>query len=238
MFPRRPTDTGAQLTGVWGTAPDNVYVSVRSNFVLRWTGSWKHESQGIPAGATFRGVRGSDANDVYIYGGRIFRSAGDGVWTPVPIQDQLGDILSLWVAAPGDLWGVDTIKSVYHLKGGATNIQQTGAPGVPRGIWASGPTDIYVVTTEAIVHSRGDGRWTIQQTFGGQTGATAVWGAGPNAVFVGTFDGRILRSGGDGRWVSQTIDPAATAYRDVLAIWGTSPSNVYVATTTTVYRGR
>ena len=59
------------------------------------------------------------------------------------------------------------------------------------------------------------------------TGATqafyAVWGSGPNNIYVGSFGNTLLHSTGDGTWTPQTIPNLGIRH-----IWGSSASDVYL----------
>jgi hypothetical protein len=235
---RRITDTGARLTGAWGTGPDDVYVSVYQNFVLHWKGGqWQHEFRGIAAGTIFLGVWGRAADEVYALSGAVLRSSGDGLWTQVPIADQ-GSIQALWTAGPNDFWTIDNRGVVNHVKDGQRSIEKTAfTRGI--GIWGSGPSDIYALCIDGISHSRGDGKWTVEVRFDTMhLGGAGVWGAGSSDVSVVTQEGQLWRSRGDGQWWPEVIDPALASGNDVVGIWGADARNVYVATYSAVYHGR
>jgi hypothetical protein len=233
--PRIGTGTGATLTGVWGTAPNNVWVSVNANVILRWTGSWQRETLGIPAGAVFAGVSGTGPQEIYAHGGSLYRSTGDGLWARLDSPP----IFVLWARAPDDLWLSDAVGNLYRSRDRAATWprQAEEIPGRNfSGIWASGPDDVYVVSGEAIGHLRG-GVWVTEMRVNTMVVAfTSVWGAGPGDVFVGASDGQVYRSRGDGRWQPERVDPARQMR--IVGVWGTGPRNVYLATWGGIYHGR
>jgi hypothetical protein len=223
-----------QLTGVWGSAPNNVFVSAFANVVVRWDGSGNWQRFGFPAGETFDDVWGSGPNDVYAGGRRCFHWDGSS-WTMMP---DLGSPDRIWGTGPNDVWMLNGGAFVTHKRADGSWVkEQTGliAPGVA--IWNSGPNDAYALTAAELAHSTGDGRW-IPQTIDREAGDnfTAIWGSGPTDVYVTSNRGNLYRSTGDGRWYAEKVNPAAPTVR-IDAIWGSSRNNVYVVTWAGTFRG-
>src|SRR5882762_5535808 len=84
QWKRQTSDTGARLTGVWGSGPTDIYVAADSNFVMHSTGdgAWKHDN--FTAGTTFNGVWGSGPNDVYAFKGGYHHATGASMWSIKP----------------------------------------------------------------------------------------------------------------------------------------------------------
>ncbi|HEY6565365.1 MAG TPA: hypothetical protein VIY86_12760, partial [Pirellulaceae bacterium] len=104
--PRRPSTAG-RATGVWGSSPDNVYVSLFINLVLRWNGTdWERQTDGIPIGVTFNAVWGSGPNDIYIGDPSLYHSNGDGRWEGIRLPLTTGAFQSIWGSGPNDVWAL------------------------------------------------------------------------------------------------------------------------------------
>jgi hypothetical protein len=235
--------TGAILYGVWGSGPTDVYIAPYINTVLHSTGDggWDHEPQ--PAASTFYGVWGSGPNDIYVYGGGATHSTGGGVWQ-MPAQnitanaDQGIPVYWMWGSSSTDVYASGPGASVYHSKGDGSWTRAFTPSGLgPIGISGSGPTDVYVATQAIVYHWSGSGSWAPQMVpLGDNEVMNCIWVLSKNAIYAGTTRGHILRSGGDGRWVADSIDPSATSGL-VGAIWGTSPKNLYVGMSPSIYHG-
>lgn len=230
--------TAGRMTGVWGTAPDNVYFSLEINLVLRWNGKiFERQTDGVPIGSTFYATWGSGPTDVYVVGA-LFHSMGDGHWTYLSMPDTLGPILGIWGSGPNDVWAMGN-DSVYRKKAdGRWYLEPTGYRNGNLAIWGSGPTDVYIAHGGEILHTVGDGKWT-SQTFVPKSivdGAFYVWGSGPDDIYAGPSGGGLLHSLGDGHWYREVLD---TKFPNVgnEGIWGTSRNNVYVYCAGSIYHG-
>jgi hypothetical protein len=225
-----------RLTGVWGSAPNNVFACAFANVIVRWDGSGTWQRFGFPAGEVFEDVWGSGPDDVYAGGRGVYRWNGTS-WTLMP---DLTSAMSIWGTGPNDVWMLNGSSWVTHKRADGTWVKEPTdltAPGVA--IWNSGPNDIYLLTAAEVAHSTGDGKWARQTLAGKAAGEilTALWGSGPSDVYVGSDDGNLFRSTGDGRWYPEKVDPA-TPSTLVDGIWGSSRDNVYVVTGSGTFRGR
>jgi hypothetical protein len=227
-----------RLTGVWGTAPNNVFASAYANVVVRWDGSGNWQRVGFPAGVAFEAIWGSGPDDVYAGGNSNYHLSG-GTWT---LRADLTSAMSISGTGPNDVWMLHGSEWVTHKGADGKWIKEaTGlgltAPGIA--IWNSGPNDIYVVTGAEVAHSTGDGKWVRQPLPGRAPNETltALWGSGPTDVYVGTARGNLFRSTGDGLWYLEKLNPAAPI-DSVNALWGSSRNNVYVVAGSGMFRGR
>jgi hypothetical protein len=104
-------------------------------------------------------------------------------------------------------------------------------------VWASGPNDIYVVGSNCILHSTGNKVWVNQFPVGAPSDLIAsIWGFDAHTIYALGGSGRVYRSGGDGRWVSQMVEPLGVVSM-FSGIWGTSPQNMYVSGDIGLYHG-
>ena len=84
-------------------------------------------------------------------------------------------------------------------------------------VWGSGPGDVYVAGSLALLHTTDNGEsWSIlkqrEATTAEMSGDiavvvyTAVWGTGPDDVYVGMSDGTVLRTSDRGAtWRSEQV---------------------------------
>lgn len=235
VWPTQPSTTSEKLTGIWGSGPSDVYISVNSSFVLHSTGDGTWKEQGTLPGYTFAAVWGSGPSDIYAGGNTLLHSTGNGTW------DKIYSTLSsagLWGSSATDVYSIAG-SGVLHSNGnGAWPTQPLPVTSaVLAGISGMGPNDIYAVANIGIFHSIGDGVW-VQQTIP-PTLATDVFASiftlNKTAIYAGTYDGRLLLSGGDGRWTVQ--EPFMGSKITIYGIWGTDPGNLYLATDNGVYHG-
>ena len=233
--------TGERLTGVWGSGPNDIYISVRSNVVLHSTGNGVWDHHVFQSGVTFSGVWGSGPNDVYVFEAGADHTKGDGTWSPQIIEPDGQPTLAMWGSSATDVYAGAALGTVYHSVGNGIWIPQKQKLGVGTsseiaGIAGSGPTDIYAITYKQIFHSNGDGAWKIQNlTLATLESLTCVWALDKSAIYIGSSS-NLYRSGGDGVWLGQPIDPKHPSM-SIYAVWGTSVNNLYVATTLGIYHG-
>jgi hypothetical protein len=233
---------GASLTGLRAFAPNDVWASGYINAVFHWDGSGQWDRQGLPSGAVFEDIWGSGPQDLYLVGSSLYRSKGDRSWTYEGVPAAQSQGMGIWGSGPNDIYIVDGLANILHSKGDGVWIKQKAAPmkGPGVAIWGSGPNDVYVLSGGMVQHSTGDGTWTPQ------TMATrpneildSIWGSGTSDIYIGTGDGNLFRSIGDGHWYSERILPISdTRLIDVGAIWGPNGNNVYLLTVGGTFHGR
>jgi hypothetical protein len=233
--------TYERLTAIWGTGPNDIYVSVNSNLILHSKGDGKWEHQVYSSAYTFSDIWAADANHVFAVTGGVVRSAGDGVWSyPPERMPEAYGASAMWGSSASDLYALSYYSLIYHSNGdGMWSPQRTDAKELVD-IWGTGPADLYAIGYGTIIHSTGDGIWREQPSprivaDGGNEILQSVWAYDDNAIYVTTTQGRLFRSGGDGRWFAQVIIPKGTT--NIWGLWGTSPENLYLGTDLGVYHG-
>lgn len=223
--PSRLTTGSESITGIWGSAPDNVYFTGERGLLLRFDGK------------TIGGVRvdgqeewpltdvwSAGPNELYVVGGKgLFRFDGKE-WAKLTSDAMGGRILG---RSPGNLW-IAHGPSVVRVAGGKTTTERAGASTFD--IWESGPNDAYAAGEFVLLHYDGT-KWSSVENLGTEMGTSkikenvllrAVWGSGPSDVFAcGTnvclhFDGKA--------WAKQPL-PKGTG--DVVSVRGTGPNDVY-----------
>lgn len=89
-------------------------------------------------------------------------------------------------------------------------------------------TNLNVGPTTATVSGRGLGAFVREVTRRPGFYYNAVWGSGPNDVYVGGYNNEFTHSTGNGTWTAQTLTGATSSGTGVSSIHGASASNVYV----------
>lgn len=229
--------TTARLTGVWGSGAGDIYVSVRSNAILHSTGNGVWDHHVFQSGLTFGGMWGSGPADVYAFEAGAEHTKGDGMWSGQVIDPDGQPILAMWGSSATDVYAGAALGTIYHSVGNAIWIPQKPADTAAfEGIGGSSATDVYAITYKQIFHSNGDGTWKVQPlALATLESLHCVWALGKTAVYIGS-EGKLYRSGGGGVWLDQVIDPQDPTM-SINAVWGTSATNLYVATTFGVYHG-
>jgi hypothetical protein len=224
------------LVSVWGSGPNDVYVGGGAT-VLHSTGDGIWTPQSVP-NTTFFTVWGSSATDVYVPAGDslVLHSTGNGTWSAQNLVGVSCSITAIWGTSATNVYfaggtgtGRDT-PCIVHGPGAPTADTMPPLPDMYGRdifhVWGSGPNDIYAVgNMNEIMHSTGDGTWTLQASPPGAALGVFehVWGSGPNDIYVvGDLIG-VAHSTGDGVW---TLDPDLN--NEPIGVWGFGPNDVYV----------
>jgi len=161
--------SGLGLASVWGSGPDDVWAVGAKGSVIHWDGAtWA--STPIDTNYSLQSVYGTGPNDVWIVStaSLIHRSTGfaNGTATFVaetPLYENpqfpttAAPLLAVWATAPGDVW----ISGKYRASKGA--LFETS--------WRTRPGD-------------GGVAWTAVSAFGNTNITYAIWGSGPNDVWM------------------------------------------------------
>ncbi|APR86330.1 Hypothetical protein A7982_11679 [Minicystis rosea] len=177
----------------------------------------------------FNGVWGGDDGVIHVVGdkGMILRSKDDGAsWTKSAISSGAA-LFGIWGSDASQLYAVGDKGTL--LRGDGQSWEQvplgTGARLVS--VWGTGADNIYVAgVAGTILHSTDGGVSWASQDSGISTDLHAVW----------AFDGKRVFAGGDGGALLRTMDggaswqPCFQAATDIIAISGSSPTEIVVAT--------
>ncbi|AKU94857.1 Type IV fimbrial biogenesis protein PilY1 [Labilithrix luteola] len=161
-------------------------------------------------------------------------------------------LTSVWGSSANDVWAVGSAGAIVRWDGTQWSKIDSGRKETLRAVWGSSAHDIWIVAADNVI-LHGNGFQSGTATFGltGPLDPTdptnrmggvlnAVWGSGPDAVFVG--GDRTIFIGPDSMWRYRGPDSgtdsdwsaASTFCREppclaVNAIWGTSANDVWVA---------
>ncbi len=234
---------GPTFTGLFVAGPNDVYATGMINVVYHWDGSGTWDHQFLGTAFEDNGIWGSCPHDIYTVGSGAFHSTGDRVWTPQSLTGapaSFSPFIAVWGSGPTDIYFLIGDASVLHSHGDDKwDTQTTGLKAYGAGLWGSGPNDIYALSTDVVAHSVGDGKWSVQK-FDRTSDETpsSIWGSGARDVYIGTVDGTIFRSLGDGKWYRERLFPNdSRKFIVVAAIWGSSADDVYVVTSVGTLRG-
>ena len=147
--------TTANLRGVWGDAPSEIYAVGNSGTIVKFNGeSWSDEESGTDM--DLYAIWGSSGTDVYAVGeqGTILFYDGES-WTEVESGTNV-DLNGVWGSSENDVYAVGGQGTIIHYDGESWSGMASGTVVDLYGIWGSSDTDIYVVGGEGtILHNDG-----------------------------------------------------------------------------------
>jgi hypothetical protein len=203
---------GTSASNVWAPASIRVFGGAPAPAVAHWNGAaWSDVA--LPSGnyARIAGVWGSGASDVVAAGDESIYRYDGATWSLVHkdpgVVDAVDGVLSaIYQAAggtgPNDVWVVGAPDIVTHWDGASWTTTRTGLTNnYLRSIYAFSKTDVWVVgdytpSLGAPIVAHWDGMSWTQATTPLKYGASAVWGAAPNDVWVVTESGEIAHYNG------------------------------------------
>ena len=204
-----------QLYGVWGAAPNDVWIVGTSGSAYHWDGA------GLTAfpvgGATYlSSVHGTSSTDVWAVGSGIFHWNGI-FWS----QSSASPGSDVWAVAPNNVW---------VASGNTDALQFTGTTWFPTtltdfglfSIWGDG-TQVYAGGEGEALFRFAGGSWTtIQGRGGSSSGFVAIRGLGADVFAIG--DARVVMLSG----TTLTPVPDLPAPPFYSTLW-VSPTQVWLA---------
>lgn len=209
---RISSGTLATLYGVWGSAPDDVYI-VGGDALLHYDGvQWT----AIPTGGNvaLQGVWGSGPTDVFVtaYGGVLHY---DGTaWTFAAIAEGVS-LLSIHGRAADDVYTVGRGGRMFHYNGTAwSDISQPALTTQDLwGVWVSPAGDVVYATggqVPPVLLRRAGGAWSAVTNAGLSSSSSmyGVWGTSANDVYAVGWGYRKRFNGST--WSDVTVPGYAT----------------------------
>jgi hypothetical protein len=205
--------TAEALNAVWGSGPNDVWTVGNGGTILHWNGSiWAAVAS--PGTARLGHVWGNAAADVWIIGdvsgtkgGHLLHWDGSS-WSDVTPADPIPNVQSLWGGGPGDLWSVRTDCDTVTFRSCQGTLQRWN--GLAWSAVAKSRTELLA-------------------------GFAALWGSGPDDIWVGGqgpttslwhWDGAVLSevpsdaiAHVEGMWGSGADDVWAVGEQGALAHW-------------------
>lgn len=215
-------ETYEQVQTISGSAADSVFIGGLWSYGMYYDGeSWNWIPKGTNPGLYhFYYSWVFDENNIFA-GDYENLNHFDGVlWN----RYGSGESWGIWAESMNNIYlaGNSGRVLVFDFDTGLTEFT-TPTTNNLKDIWGFSNDDIYAVGYRVIMHFDGS-EWT-QKTFS-LLSLNAVWGSGPQDVYVAGGLGRILHYDGTD-WVAMALDQFP--YHTFNDIWGSGPDDVYIA---------
>ena len=190
--PSAPAPVGvARWSGVWGTGPNDVWAASLEGGILHWNGySWEPSitlDSGSSTPTSLPRLWGTGARDVYVFGESLLKRWDGSQWADVrPSQSSSLVFFSMTGSGPSDVFVLDQ-ATVWHFDGNTWGTVNIGDDQISA-IWAPSVEVGYALGAKALYQRDGASWAPIPGVAGGLPveggGGQAVWGTGPDDVFV------------------------------------------------------
>lgn len=143
---------------------------------------------------------------------------------------------AVWASGPDDIYAVGLNGTIFHSTGDDVWTQQkTGRMNELTSVFGSSKSDVYAVESSAVLHSTGDGRWTVVPGIPSETFSSLhrVWMASPSRVYFAGATGRSVPANMNGgtnimQWNQTKLMPEyAAAEHSLLGLWGSDPTDLW-----------
>lgn len=238
------SNTTSNLRSVWGSAENNIWAVGATGTVLHNTGSgWTASPiSGVTTG--LNRVTGSSATNVWTVGsgGAVARFDGTS-WTAMSITGATAaNLQDAWAVGTNEVWVVglssgngSCINARYNGSAWSLATSCTGSSN----IWGNGVKDVWTLgplLSQSQRNTTGDITQPVAQSIlpsGMYPGfsnpaPTALWGATPGEVWIGTAEGNLIRRNGDTQTTILTAPPSYGGNFYALAGTGTA-NDLFVA---------
>jgi hypothetical protein len=174
---------------------------------------------------------GRSSSDVWASGVKTLAHWDGTAWREESVPITSDQLLGIWGDATEMFVGSGTLEpeggTVYRRDSSGAWTVDGSAPGMLYGISGLGSMVFAVGNEGALMHRKGPGTWVNEGKGKEQHLSVAV--VGPHDVYVGGR--RLHHSKGDGAWT----DVDMPNHRDVDAVWGRSPNDVFAGTSAGVF---
>lgn len=191
----------ADLNGVWGSGPTDVWFVGAAGTILHWNGhAFSAPESG--SGAALGGVWGSGPNDVWTAGSNDDATSDVLHWNGTEWSRSAtipaADLVGVGGSGPTDVWAIG-FNGAWHFDGASWTPSVTPKGGALRAVWASDPHN--------------------------------AWAVGDPSTFTNPIAGAVLHW--DGSSWSVVTTGTTNVMDTTFSVWGTSPSDVWIAGETT-----
>jgi hypothetical protein len=202
---------------VWGRSVEDFWVVGEAGFIL-------HGGRGglsvLPSDAELSGIWGSAAEDVWAVGSRILRFDGRRWSTALQPEHFLLDVHG---TSASNVWAVGEKGIAYVWNGTRWARESTGTTADLYGVWTHGG-QVWVVGSGSNIRVRDGKGWRALSPPAPDVTFTAVWGTGPEDVWVtGAKSGAVLFHWNGRAWASVHL-PFSALY----AVSGSASSDIVV----------
>lgn len=196
--------TSEDLLDVWGTSETLVYAVGTSGTLVHFDGATTTVES---AGTTddLRAVWGANAAQIFAVsaGGALLERSVSATDPQDPTDVEVrweelaripGGAVDLWGLGPRDIYIVSASGRIHHYTGRSTTQVVTDSR-TYSAIWGTGQTLVAAGENGAIRRYR-DGQWLAPEAVVTTADLHAIWGNGPDELFVAGDEGTVLRSAG------------------------------------------
>ncbi len=186
--------TTANLLGVWGSSPSDVFAVGESGTILHYDGGqWIKQTSGTTAG--LRDVWGTGPTNVYVAGDSgILHYDGNG-WSLEQIDPTLDSTLaamprfsSIWGTSPSDIFTVNR-SAFFHFDGtqwSATPMGPRNDPETRWHLWGLSPIDVYAAGVDLWHFDGASWQRSVDGTYCSEASLaySGIWGARDDDLFA------------------------------------------------------
>ena len=233
--------TTAQLHGIWGSSPTQIFAVGAAGTVLEFDGSsWTSLASGV-SDKTLWDAWGSSPSDVYAASGPLVHYDG-GSWSAGSAPTNL---FGVWGSSSSDVYFSGDRGTLFHYDGKSTWTPiATGTSSPLFSIWGSSATNIFIVGLNGTaLHYDGQTITSINlpnvtlEPNGATEALGAVWGSSANDVWIGGgfTSGDVWHFDG-AKWTKSTLwTIPGSMGQGVNGIWGTSSSDIWAVGESSAY---
>jgi hypothetical protein len=190
--------SSSHFEGIWGSAPDNIYVVGDNGQILHYDGvEWKRMSTAWSGGGSdFYSIWGSSENDIYIKSyTKIYHYNGKD-WPPVVSCTINGGSLInggfIWGSSANDIFALGAAGTILHYDGNQWSSMESGTTKNLKAIWGTSKTNVYAVGEGGtIIHFNGN-KWMTMNS-GNYQYLFDIWGSSETDIYVAGSKGTILK---------------------------------------------
>lgn len=156
-------------------------------------------------------------------------------WTRLEVPDTSW-LNAVWGSGPNDVYAVGLNGVILHSTGDDVWTQQkTGRANELTSVFGSSASDIYAVEASAVLHSTGDGHWSVVPNIqpAGTGGLGHIWMSSPTSIYVSGDTSRAVPAYPTGgvnifRWQAPNlVREFALAEHHIAGLFGTDATDLW-----------
>lgn len=218
-----------ELNSVWGSGVSDAYAVGGNGVVVHYDGTTWTTTATLAASA-LNSVWGTASNDIYTAGAAsvatkavVYHSTNGTAWTTDTIATSGdGNLNAVWGASGTSIYAVGDGGVIIHGQHGSFVPQTSNTANDLLGAWGTTDADVWAVGTSGMIDHGVNGTWTPSTH--GTEDINGVWAADASHAFAVTAGGSILTWNGSNWTILSAISPTP-----LIAVWGTSATDVYAA---------
>jgi hypothetical protein len=216
--------SGMAINAIWGTSASNVYgVGGAGSYSIYNGSTWTPGNLGTTR--SFYRVWGTGAANVYAVGdtGSVYRYNGAS-WSRMSQAATLSTLNSVWGTDSNNVFAVGTAGGIIRYQSGVWSGMTSGTTATLYGVTGTDNTNVYAVgdTGRTLAYANLGTAWTSQTS--AARNLRGVWAADSSHVYAVGVAGTGWAYNGSAWYVLSTgVTP------DLLTVYGTSATNVYIA---------